>query len=121
MQGIRIVHDQKGDAVALNCFRFFLDNIPAWDNTIMETKSINQFMSLLAEKLENLSGVSRSVILPQLAHTSSYDGLARQEFKHTVGNRLSGLNPTIYVNGAKVDDGLHLGLEKWKQLINSLL
>jgi hypothetical protein len=35
MQGIDLVHDQKGADIALKCFRFFLDNIPAWDNTIL--------------------------------------------------------------------------------------
>jgi hypothetical protein len=33
MQGINYVHDKKGADLALTCFRYFLDNIPAWDNT----------------------------------------------------------------------------------------
>lgn len=121
MQGINYVHDQKGSAEALKCFRYFLDNIPSWDNTILQTKTINQFMSSLAGQFQTLSNINGSALLPQLAHTSSYDGKARYEFKHTIGNRFSGLNPTIFVNGAKVDDGLNLSLQQWKDLINSLL
>ncbi len=33
MQGINFVHDKKGADLALTCFRYFLDNIAAWDNT----------------------------------------------------------------------------------------
>lgn len=77
IQGINYVHDQKGSAEALKCFRFFLDNIPSWDNTIMQTKSISQFMDSLAGQFQTLSGVSKPAILPQLAHTSEYDGKAR--------------------------------------------
>lgn len=121
MQGINYVHDTKGPAEAIKSFRYFLDNIVAWDNTALETKSINQFMNDLAGQFERMSGVSKDAILPQLAHTSSYDGKARYEFKHTVGNRYSGLNPTIYVNGAKVDDGLNIPLEGWKKMIYELL
>jgi hypothetical protein len=121
MQGITYVHDKKGPAEALKCFRFFLDNIPAWDNNILQTKSISQFMDALAGQFETLSGISQSEIRPQLPHYSAYDNKARLEFKHTIGNRFSGLNPTIYVNGAKVDNGLNMTLQQWKDLINSLL
>lgn len=121
MQGITYVHDKKGPAEALKCFRFFLDNIPAWDNNILQTKSISQFMDALAGQFEILSGVSQAELRPQLPHYSAYDNKARLEFKHTIGNRFSGLNPTIYVNGAKVDNGLNLTLQQWKDLINSLL
>jgi hypothetical protein len=57
----------------------------------------------------------------QLAHDSDYDKKARKEFKHTIGNRFAGLNPTIYLNGAKVDNGRNIPLEEWKKLISSLL
>lgn len=78
-------------------------------------------MESLAGQFSQLAGVNKSEILPQLAHYSNYDGKARYEFKHTIGNRYSGLNPTIFVNGAKVDNGLNLTLQQWKDLINSLL
>jgi hypothetical protein len=52
---------------------------------------------------------------------SDYDRKARYEFKHTIGNRFSGLNPTIFVNGAKIDNGKNISLDDWKKLINSLL
>lgn len=35
IQGINLVLDQKGAEQALQCFRYFLDNIVAWDNTIL--------------------------------------------------------------------------------------
>jgi hypothetical protein len=78
MQGINLINDLKGPDTALKCFRYFLDNIPAWDNTILETKTINQFMQSLAEQFETLSGVSKSTVYPQLIHTSDYDAKARK-------------------------------------------
>lgn len=78
-------------------------------------------MDALANKFVALAGVSRDEIRPQLLHGSNYDGKARFQFKHTIGNRFSGFNPTIYVNGAKVDNGMNINLDGWKKLINSLL
>jgi len=78
-------------------------------------------MDDLANQFAVLTGVSKDEIRPQLQHYSTYDSKARLEFKHTVGNRFSGLNPTIYVNGARVDNGLNINLDGWKNMINNLL
>lgn len=43
IQGITLVHDQKGASEALKCFRYFLDNIPSWDNTAVTNISINKY------------------------------------------------------------------------------
>lgn len=121
IQAINLVRDQKGNEQALSVFRYFLDHISSWDNTFLQTNTINQFMDQLAAQVSTLSGIPKESIRPQLAHYSDYDGKARYEFKHSIGNRYSGLNPTIYVNGAKVDNGLNIDYDGWKKLITGLL
>lgn len=78
MQGINYVRNQKGNEDALKSFRYFLDNIPAWDNTILQTKSITEFINLLAEQFERMTGIAKSELVPELAHMSTYDRKARQ-------------------------------------------
>lgn len=121
IQAVNLVRDTKGHEQALTVFRYFVDNIPEWDNTALNTKSVAAYMDALAEKVALLSGISKSVILPQLAHYSDYDKKAREEFKFGISSRHSGLNPTIFVNGAKIDDGLNQDLNWWKKLINDLV
>jgi hypothetical protein len=78
-------------------------------------------MDDLASQLSILSGLTKGEILVQLGHDTDYDRKARYEFKHTIGNRYSGLNPTIFINGARVDNGKNIKLDDWKKLISSLL
>ena len=121
LQGIRYVQDKKDAKTALSCFRFFLDNIPNWDNTRLQVETITGYMDKLAAQFGQISGISAAEIRPELQHYSKTDGPARQEFKYTIGNRRSGLNPSIYLNGAKVDNGLNMSLQQWKDLLGSML
>lgn len=43
IQGITLVHDLKGPDQALKCFRYFLDNIPTWDNTAVVNTTISKY------------------------------------------------------------------------------
>ena len=92
-------------------FRYFLDNIPAWDNTILQTKPITEFINLLAEQIERMTGITKAELVPELAHLSTYNSRAREEFKHSVGTKLSGFNPTIYINDAKADNAMNWSLD----------
>lgn len=120
LQGIRHVRDNKNAETAVACFRYFLDNIADWDNTRINKETVNSYMDALAQQLSTLSGIPAGEIRPQLQHYSTQDGHARQEFKHTIGSRRCGLNPTIYVNDAKIDNGINLSFDEWKKMLTNL-
>ena len=48
LQGVRYVQDHKSAEAAVKCFRFFLDNIPTWDNTRIQTETVTSYMEKLA-------------------------------------------------------------------------
>lgn len=78
-------------------------------------------MDALAQKFNELTQIPTAELRPQLMHYSDYDNYARKEYKYSIGNRRSGANPTVYVNGAKVDGGASMNYEDWKKLVDGLI